>query len=274
MNVNCDYCGSYIDSTEEECPHCGATNTHFMRTAVTTPKTIEELKAYCTQNKLPLEKMHVHIGEDYKAPKAFGIYKNEKNGHFVVYKNKADGSRSIRYEGTDELYAVNELYTKIKDLVMDAREATAGKPRANSQSRSSSRKKNNPGCSQVVIVVAIVIFLLVGTILAITDSMKDGYYNYNGDTYYRHGSNWYMYDDATDDWSRTSNMSDYMDDAEFLHDDYEDIDSNDSFAEFPEDDFKGDWESDSDWGGSNDDSWDSSYDSYDFDSGSDWESDW
>ena len=46
------------------------------------------------------------------------------------------------------------------------------------------------------------------------------------------------------------------------------------YSEFPEDDFKSDWETDSDWGGSNDDSWDSSYDSYDFDSGSDWDSDW
>ena len=121
MKVVCDYCDCYIEATDEKCPNCGAPNTHFVRTASDTPKTIEQLKDFCIRKNLPLEKMHVHIGENYNQPKAFGIYKDPATGHFIVYKNKGDGTRSIRYEGTDEAYAVNEIYMKIKDLILDAR---------------------------------------------------------------------------------------------------------------------------------------------------------
>lgn len=55
------------------------------------------------------------IGEDYKEPKAFGIYQD--GNRFIVYKNKADGSRAIRYDGLDEAYAVNEIYLKLKEEI-------------------------------------------------------------------------------------------------------------------------------------------------------------
>ena len=38
---------------------------------------------------------------------------------FIVYKNKADGTRAVRYKGTDEAYAVNELYLKLKDEILN-----------------------------------------------------------------------------------------------------------------------------------------------------------
>lgn len=38
---------------------------------------------------------------------------------FVVYKNKDDGQRALRYRGTDEAYAVNELYLKLKDEILN-----------------------------------------------------------------------------------------------------------------------------------------------------------
>ena len=66
---------------------------------------------------LPLEEMRTFIGEDYKGAKAFGIYKDETDGTFVVYKNKEDGTRAVRYKGSDEAYAVNELYQKMKERV-------------------------------------------------------------------------------------------------------------------------------------------------------------
>ncbi len=34
----------------------------------------------------------------------------------IVYKNKADGSRSIRYRGPDEAYAVRALYEKLLEM--------------------------------------------------------------------------------------------------------------------------------------------------------------
>ena len=121
MKVNCDYCGNYMETTDESCPHCGAVNTHIAGHYSKGPTTIAELVAYCEEKHLPLDRMHVHIGEYYKEPKAFGIYRDAASGHFVVYKNKADGQRAVRYEGMDEAYAVNELYQKIRSMVANAR---------------------------------------------------------------------------------------------------------------------------------------------------------
>ena len=46
--------------------------------------------------------IRLFIGEDYKEPKAFGIYKDEESGNYIVYKNKANGERAIRYQGNEE----------------------------------------------------------------------------------------------------------------------------------------------------------------------------
>ena len=78
------------------------------------PKTIEELKDYCERNGFTSSKTRFFVGFDYKGAKAFGIYKDEATGEFVVYKNKADGSRAVRYRGTDEEFAVVELYDRLQ----------------------------------------------------------------------------------------------------------------------------------------------------------------
>ena len=70
MKVKCDYCGSFIEDTDETCPNCGAVNSHLMRSADGVPKTIEELKAFAKAKNLPLEEMRFFIGIDYKEPKA------------------------------------------------------------------------------------------------------------------------------------------------------------------------------------------------------------
>ena len=81
-------------------------------------KIIEELKQWYEDRKIPPERVtRFFIGSNYKGAKAFGIYKDEVTDKCVVYKNKADGSRSIRYEGMDEAYAVNELYKKLKSEI-------------------------------------------------------------------------------------------------------------------------------------------------------------
>ena len=69
---------------------------------------------------MPLEKMRFFIGEDYKGARAFGIFQ-DGNGDFVVYKNKDNGQRAVRYQGKDEAYAVNEIYQKLKAEVLDRR---------------------------------------------------------------------------------------------------------------------------------------------------------
>ena len=43
----------------------------------------------------------------------------DNSGNFVVYKNKANGQRAIRYKGNDESYAVNEIYLKLKETILN-----------------------------------------------------------------------------------------------------------------------------------------------------------
>ena len=81
------------------------------------PKTIEELKDYCERNGFTSSKTRFFVGFDYKGAKAFGVYKDEATGEFVVYKNKADGTRSVRYRGTDEEFAVVELYDRLQSEI-------------------------------------------------------------------------------------------------------------------------------------------------------------
>ena len=114
MQQKCEYCGSFINDTDKVCPHCGATNENVIRSASGIPKTIDELKEYAKENNLPLKQMRFFIGEDYKEPKAFGIF--EKDGIFTVYKNKANGERAVRYRGTDEAYAVSNAMDELKQI--------------------------------------------------------------------------------------------------------------------------------------------------------------
>ena len=241
MKIFCEYCGSELKNTDEECPNCGAKNPNFQRTVKGTPKTIEELKAYCESKNLKLDRMHIHIGEDFREPKAFGIYKNEKNGHFVVYKNKADGQRAVRYDGTDEAYAVNELYMKIKDLLMDAKTATSGK--SSSGTRRSASKKT-PVLYYIICIFFLIVIvgaLVFACIAAMIDKRYNGYYEHKGTTYYRHGSYWYEYDEDTESWYSSGDMSSTIDKEEFVGRDY---DSDLDAEEFPVEQYSGDWESD------------------------------
>lgn len=80
----------------------------------TNPTTIEELKEYCAKNRIPIKKMRFYIGEDNREAESFGIFR-EADGNSVVYKNKSDGTRAIRYRGDDESYAVSEIYKKLME---------------------------------------------------------------------------------------------------------------------------------------------------------------
>ena len=102
MNIKCDYCGSMVDETSQNCPRCGAPLSGANRTASEQPKTIEELQAWYAAHNLPPEEItRFFIGKNITEPKAFGIYKTD-TGDCVVYKNKANGERAIRYQGADE----------------------------------------------------------------------------------------------------------------------------------------------------------------------------
>jgi len=267
MRTKCDYCGHYIEDTDPYCGNCGAPNDHLMRSAEGVPKTIEELQNFCAVHRLPLEKMRFFIGIDYKEPKAFGIYKDE-NGNFVVYKNKADGTRAIRYRGSDEAYAVNEIYQKMKSEIQIRKNGGKIPP--------VSRQKHK-SAPIIIVLVAALLPTMIGLIFSLFDGNSNrpnrGYYNYDDTYYYYQNREWYYYDDDDDRWhdlgmvddELSDNYKDYFEgstyDSDYGTGDFKDTDY---YYEAQEQDWDDDWD---------DDDWD--WDGGDWDTGAtDWDTDW
>lgn len=158
MKVKCEYCGAMIDDQLEHCPNCGAPNKNIRRTVDHTPKTIEELQQwYKDRNLPPYETTRFFIGENYTGKRAFGIYRD--GDEVIVYKNKDDGTRTIRYQGTDEAYGVNELYLKLKSEILNQKARNGG--------GGNSRKKNaGDGCLGILLsMVGIVVFGVFSVII-------------------------------------------------------------------------------------------------------------
>ena len=280
MKIKCDWCGSWINDFDQVCPNCGGVNNNYNRHANGVPQTIEELKAWAKAMNLPLEEMRTFIGEDYKGAKAFGIYKDETDGTFVVYKNKEDGTRAVRYKGSDEAYAVNELYQKMKERVAvqkahqqpnNAKPASGASVAAQQrQSEKNLSKALFPICliTIVAIIILSVVFALIG------ESGPDtGYYTYGDRSYYYYGD-WYEWENGS--WQYAPYESWMDSDYESYYDSYS-YDSGADYEDFEDSSYytHSDDSSDDDdsW---DDDSWDSGWDSGDsWDSGyDDWGSDW
>lgn len=184
MQVKCDYCGAWMEDTEKTCPNCSAANANLARVAAKTPKTIEELISwYKARNLPPFETTRFFIGENYKGARAFGIY--EEGGEYIVYKNKSDGSRAIRYKGTDEAYAVNEIYLRLKEEILNqkntnqakkagtSRSANSNSYAASSRNNAGRKLKGFKGCLVQVIVIIAAFFGLagIGSIINYQDSL-------------------------------------------------------------------------------------------------------
>ena len=273
MQQKCEYCGSFINDTDEVCPNCGGVNENCIRSADGVPKTIAELRQYALEHNWPVAQMRLYIGQDYKQPKAFGIY--EENGVFYVYKNKADGTRAYRYRGSDEAYAVNEIYQKMHSEIMLRKEKktqtsfSAPMPAY----RRKSRYKGSLIAQAMVIIVSIIIILSIVTIVFREKTPSTGYYHYNGNYYYSQGGIWYGYDDSVgwysvvpDDYF-VENYDDYY--AGRSYDsgyDIDDFGNSDYYHDYSDDDdnWNNNWD--------NDDYWDSD-DSWDY-GDTDWDSDW
>ena len=253
MKIKCDYCDKEIDDSLEKCPNCGAPNKNYKRVGNRVPTTIEELKQWYADHNLPSSNVtRFFIGEDYKEPKAFGIYKDDKTGNFVVYKNKDTGVRKIRYEGKDEKYAVNELYLRLKEEIF------------NQKSRNHSRGRKMSKVDKIVTFLSIG-FLAVMVIISLLAPDR-GYYNINNKEYYYVHGNWFVY--TNNDWEKTrkpnysGDLDTYFDGEDYSSSsDYTDIKDSSVY----EDEWdSSDWDSDSSWDSG--DSWDSG--------GTDWGSDW
>ena len=241
MKIQCEYCGNYIDDSDEKCFHCGAINKGIKRTGNGVPRTIEELKQWYIDHNLPDENStRFFIGKDYAGPKAYGIYQDQNTGDFIVYKNKADGSRATRYSGKDEAYAVNELYTKLKEQINIQKSRNSGYNYNNGTNTSRSSYSSNSNYKPPTFKAWHIVLIVVIIILLSSFTFRGRSYNYGGynNSYYSsydndYNSNYYSYD-------------------------YDDEDDSSWWS-------SSDWDSDSSWDSSS--SWDSDW-------GSDWDSDW
>ena len=219
MKIKCEYCDSMFDDTLEKCPSCGAPNKNVRRSTSDQPTTIEGLKEWYASKGLPPEDVtRFFIGIDYRGAKAFGIYKDESTGNFIVYKNKADGSRAVRYEGTDEAYAVNELHTRLKQEILEQKShnISKGSAPASYSGGSRGRRRKKKSCLSTILGFIIPVILCAGVFKFMIDSetpSKSGYYMYNDEAYYQdklfyhYGSDeygWAVYDDEIRDWKKTS----------------------------------------------------------------------
>ncbi len=270
----CPYCGSTVRSDEQNCPGCGAPNELYVADSpkrITHPTTIAELQEYCAERGMPLLRMRFFIGEDFKEPRAFGIYRDGED--VIVYKNKADGSRAVRYQGPDEEFAVNEILQKLLQECHNRGIYPDGRP-AQNQTPPPPRppKRGGPSKRNIILIVAAIVLLSI--ISNFFTHSNDGYYrfddtdrtyyNYGGDWYYSYDNDdynyWYSTDSAPvddysdysvgEDWNSDWDVGDFKDSST-----WDDINSSDWSSG------DSDYDSGSDW-----DSWDSG--------GSDWDSDW
>lgn len=126
MKIICEYCGSEFENYLAACPNCGGPNRRVVRSAGDQPMTIEQLQKWYQDHGLPpYEVTRFFIGVDYRQPRAIGIYQDPETHNFVVYKNLDTGRRGVRYNGKDEAYAVNEIFQRLKDEIIQQKRAAA-----------------------------------------------------------------------------------------------------------------------------------------------------
>ena len=289
MKVKCDYCQQLVEETEKSCPFCGAPMPTANRTAIEQPKTIEQLQEWYKARNLPPENVtRFFIGKDVKEARAFGIYKSQ-TGDFVVYKNKADGSRAVRYQGADEEYAVNEIYQKLKAEIVNQKSHNVSQTRVSAPNNNKSGSCLSGFCYLILFCMLkpfgiALLAIIVGIFVAIFDhSPSEGYYRYQGNDYYYQGSSWYAYDYDSDSWNYADNSSilddlindeTYSDYRTYDHQgsDFEDSywydDDDDDYSYSSSSSYSYSWDSDSSWDWDSGNSWDS------WDSGSSWNSNW
>ena len=222
MKIKCEFCGAMLDDTQERCPACGAPNKNVRRSSGDQPLTIEELKQWYQSKGLPDESVtRFFIGKDVREPRAFGIYYEEATGNYVVYKNKASGERAVRYRGTDQAYAVNELFQRLKEEIIQQKmhnvekhQAALSDTKAAKSSDASKTGERAKGCLGNflalltiggIITLCFFAFLVVLGLFLTRNDPSTGYYTYSNASFYYSstdysGLNWFRYSSADREW--------------------------------------------------------------------------
>ena len=208
---------------------------------------------------MPLDRMRFFINEDRREPRCFGIYQEADTGHWVVYKNKDNGSRAVRYSGPDEAYAAQELWAKINSEI-ELRQAKLPK-RTLTRAEKIRRRVM---AALLAALIAVAGFMVVRWAIRLP---KRGYYLVDNDVYYYQNSDWYWYDDGA--WLDYDEPVDY----DWYHDNYygESYDGFDDYGDaFEYSDY---YVEPSSHDSSDSDSDSDVFDSWDI-SDTDWSSDW
>lgn len=227
---------------------------------------IEEFRNVFREFGIDEDNVRFYLGKYHLSPKAFGIYQIADN--YIVYKVKANGETSIRYEGKDEQYAVKELYLK---FLQEVSKRTGLNEKYNpyydpnykvdnrvKQKEYYEKKKKRLKYVYTFVFIVIAIIVISFIILPKVES-KPKYYQYQNRYYSKYNNNWYYWNDISDEWvvfyPANSEYSNYyeIDDPDYRDYDRYEIPSNGSH-----------------------DSYSDSFDSYDFgsDGYTDWDSDW
>lgn len=230
---------------------------------------ITELEDFFRTKNIPEEKIRFFVNENRQEPRCFGIYQDVESGDFIVYKNKDDGSRYIRYQGQDEKEAVSIFFDKLKEEM--AKRDTQGLYRSTIDTTKEQLKKKRSIRLVVILIVVSVVIGVAGIFMAFKNRPRTGYYNY-GDSYYYYGNDsWWYYDSLYDDWYLYDGYLDNYNDYYYGNNyndsyGYSDIDDSYNYEQYS-DSYNDSYHYSSD-----------DFDSYDFDSwdsgSTDWGSDW
>lgn len=256
-----------------------------------TVNSISDIRDLAARHGMPLERMRFFIGVNNTEPKCFGIYQDDA-GYWVVYKNKANGERAVRYRGRSETEASRIIWEKIEDEIKvrkkekdwwQHQQDLANNPEyADEYEKELEKRVLRPRYSTVrnqkknvvkpLLISAGIIALIAGVTTGIYHGIRhkrptSGYYTHDNDLYYYQYPSWYIWDSYVGDWD----TYDY-DDA-YFEDDWQDWNydgryyvyegDDDNYYSFQNSDY---YNSHSSSGSS------SSYSSSDYDS--DWSSDW
>ena len=109
--IICSGCGAWIEDTDRVCSVCGAQNINIKKAHDRRPKTILELKRWYDLNNATSRQKHCVFGSRSTQPGVVGIFK--ENNQYYVYKNDLNGRNTVMYNGDDEEYAVDFIYSEL-----------------------------------------------------------------------------------------------------------------------------------------------------------------